>query len=226
MRRLRDNPLSAEDVHVIPGAAGGPKALGLNGLDKTLFGHWLPSAPQPRALVGSSIGSWRFAAVASSDNPVAQLELLAELYTQQRFIKGVSAAEVTRKSFEFLQQLLGGREQHILNHPQYRLSVMVVRSLGLLRHDSRGRLTLGLLHTIALNQDNLLPLYPGASLTRHMCKMCCWCRPRRTIWRVCPMESCRTVVILKSTWAMTSAAKNPGVARLPRVSAWVMTSWN
>jgi len=151
MRRLRDNPLSAGDVHVIPGAAGGPKALGLSGLDKTLFGHWLPSAPQPRALVGSSIGSWRFAAVASSDNPVAQLELLAELYTQQRFTKGVSAAEVTRKSLEFLQQLLGGREQHILNHPQYRLSVMVVRSLGLLRHDSRGRLTLGLLHAIASN---------------------------------------------------------------------------
>lgn len=66
MRRLRDNPLSAEDVHVIPGAAGGPKALGLNGLDKTLFGHWLPNAPQPRALVGSSIGSWRFAALLAS----------------------------------------------------------------------------------------------------------------------------------------------------------------
>lgn len=151
MRRLRDNPLSAADVHVIPGAAGGPKALGLSGLDKTLFGHWLPGAPQPRALVGSSIGSWRFAAVASSDNPVTQLELLAELYTQQRFTKGASAADVTRRSLEFLQQLLGGREQHILNHPQYRLSVMVVRSLGLLQHDSRGRLALGLLHAIGSN---------------------------------------------------------------------------
>lgn len=151
MRRLRDNPLSARDVHVVPGAAGGPKALGLSGLDKTLFADWLPSVPQPRALVGSSIGSWRFAAVASSDNPREQLDLLAELYIGQRFSKGISAAEVSRKSAEFLQQLLGGREEYILNHPDYRLSVMVVRSLGLLQHESRGRLTLGLLHAIGSN---------------------------------------------------------------------------
>lgn len=28
MQRIKEKPLSPEDVHVIPGAAGGPKALG------------------------------------------------------------------------------------------------------------------------------------------------------------------------------------------------------
>lgn len=151
LQRLRDKPLTPDDVHVIPGAAGGPKALGISGLDKAIFGDWLPGKPQERALIGSSIGSWRFAAVASSDDPKAQLARLADLYTSQRFAKGVSAAEVTRKSIQFLEELLGGREDYILNHPWYRLNIVVVRSLGLLEHDTRGRLGLGLMNAISAN---------------------------------------------------------------------------
>lgn len=151
LQRLREQPLSPADIHVIPGAAGGPKALGLSGLDKAIFGDWLPQAEQARVLIGSSIGSWRFAAIASSDDPKAQLAKLAELYTSQRFAKGVSAAEVSRKSVLFLEELLGGREDFILNHPWYRLNVVVVRSLGLLEHDARGRLGLGLMSAISAN---------------------------------------------------------------------------
>ncbi|GGC65643.1 patatin-like phospholipase family protein [Marinobacter halophilus] len=151
LQRLKEKPLSPADIHVIPGAAGGPKALGLSGLDKAIFGDWLPRGPQARVLIGSSIGSWRFAAIASSDDPKAQLTKLAELYTSQRFAKGVSAAEVSRKSVLFLEELLGGREDFILNHPWYRLNVVVVRSLGLLEHDARGRLSLGLVNAISAN---------------------------------------------------------------------------
>lgn len=151
MARLRDKALTPEDVHVIPGAAGGPKALGISGLDKAIFGDFLPRAPQQRALIGSSIGSWRFAAVASTDDPKAQLARLADLYTSQRFAKGVSMAEVSRKSTLFLEELLSGCEDHILNHPWYRLSIVVVRSRGMLEHDTRGRLSLGLMNAISAN---------------------------------------------------------------------------
>ncbi|WP_166266892.1 patatin-like phospholipase family protein [Marinobacter caseinilyticus] len=150
IERVREQGLRPEDVHVIPGAAGGPKALGLSGLDKAIFGDWLPGAPQERSLIGASIGSWRFAAVASGD-PREQLAQLAELYTTQRFAKGVSAAEVSRKSVLFLDTLLKGREETILNHPYYRLNIMVVRSRGLLEHDSKGRLSLGLMNAISAN---------------------------------------------------------------------------
>ncbi|MDX1597590.1 MAG: patatin-like phospholipase family protein [Marinobacter sp.] len=150
-QRLRDKPLSADDVHVIPGAAGGPKALGISGLDKAIFGDWLPTVTQERSLIGSSIGSWRFAAVASTDDPKAQLARLADLYTSQRFAKGVSTAEVSRKSILFLEELLGGHEDYLLNHPFYRLNVVVVRSRGLLEHDTRGRLSLALMNAISAN---------------------------------------------------------------------------
>jgi len=151
LQRLRDRPLTPADVHVIPGAAGGPKALGISGLDKAIFGEWLPGAEQVRSLIGSSIGSWRFAAIASSDNPKAQLDKLVELYTGQRFDRKVSAEEVSRRSVLFLEELLGGREDHVLGHPWYRLNVMVVRSRGMLAHDTRGRLALGLTNAISAN---------------------------------------------------------------------------
>lgn len=149
--RLKDKPLSPEDVHVIPGAAGGPKALGISGLDKAIFGDFLPRVAQQRALIGSSIGSWRFAAVASTDDPKAQLSRLADLYTAQRFARGVSMAEVSRKSALFLEELLSGCEDRILNHPWYRLSIVVVRSRGMLEHDTKGRLSLGLMNAISAN---------------------------------------------------------------------------
>lgn len=151
LKRLQQKPLGPEDIHVIPGAAGGPKALGISGLDKAIFGDWLPQVAQERTLIGSSIGSWRFAAIASSDDPKAQLARLAELYTIQRFAKGVSAAEISRKSIRFLEELLGGQEDYLLSHPWYRLNIVVVRSLGLLQHDSRGRLSLGLMQAISAN---------------------------------------------------------------------------
>ncbi|MEP1214350.1 MAG: patatin-like phospholipase family protein [Marinobacter sp.] len=150
-KRLQDKPFTAADVHVVPGAAGGPKALGISGLDKAIFGDFLPAVPQVRALIGSSIGSWRFAAVTSTDDPKSQLGRLADLYTSQRFAKGVSMAEVSRKSVVFLDELLSGCEDHILNHPWYRLNIVVVRSRGMLEHDTRGRLSLGLMNAISAN---------------------------------------------------------------------------
>ncbi|GHD49736.1 hypothetical protein SAMN05216429_11292 [Marinobacter persicus] len=151
LERLQQKSLGPEDVHVIPGAAGGPKGLGISGLDQAIFGEWLPRVEQERALIGASVGSWRFAAAASSDNPVAQLRKLADMYTSQRFEKGMKAQEVTHSAIEFLDELLGGREDYILNHPWYRLNIMVIRSLGLLAEDTRGRLGLGLLGAVSAN---------------------------------------------------------------------------
>lgn len=151
MQRLQSKPLTPDDVHVIPGAAGGPKALGISGLDKAIFGEWLPRVNQERSLIGSSIGSWRFAAIASTDNPESQLTKLAELYTAQHFAKGTSAGEISHKSELFLEELLGGHEDYILNHSWYRLNIVVVRSLGMLAYDTKGRLGLGLMNAISAN---------------------------------------------------------------------------
>jgi hypothetical protein len=97
MMRIRERGLAAADVGIIPGAAGGPKALGIQGLDLALFGEWLPRAPRERSLIGASIGSWRFASACLPD-PVEGIERLGKLYNEQSFAKGVTMAEVTRSA--------------------------------------------------------------------------------------------------------------------------------
>ena len=150
IEHIRQNGLQPADVHMIPGAAGGPKALGIQGLDLALFGDWLPRANQPRSLIGASIGSWRFAAACLPD-PVAGLKRLGELYTAQRFPRGITVAEISLRCGVMLDDLLGDEFDQLLSNPLYHLNVVVVRSLGLLQHDSRSRLGLGLGGVIGAN---------------------------------------------------------------------------
>jgi len=139
---IRERGLAAADVAIIPGAAGGPKALGLHGLDAAIFGDWLPKAPRVRHLVGASIGAWRFAAACRSD-PVEGLRELARLYAGQRYPPRPAAALVTRKVREMLRELFDGREDAILASPGYRLHILAVRGRGILSRDAAVRRTLG-----------------------------------------------------------------------------------
>jgi hypothetical protein len=150
LARIREHGLQPADVSTIPGAAGGPKALGLQGLDLALFGDWLARAPRERTLIGASIGSWRFAS-ASLPDPVSGLRRLGELYTALRFAKGESLENVTLKCRDMLDQLLRGEDASILNNPYYRLNIMVVKSFGLLEHDHKGLLALGLSSVVGCN---------------------------------------------------------------------------
>ncbi len=147
---IRGQGLTPADVGILPGAAGGPKALGIQGLDLALFGEWLPRAPRERALIGASIGSWRFASACLPD-AADGIRRLGELYTSQRFPKGVSMAEVSRLCGLMLDDLLQGQDAQVLTNTHYRLNVVVVKSHGLLAHDRRGALGLGLSSVIGSN---------------------------------------------------------------------------
>lgn len=153
LARIQERGLNPGDVSMMPGAAGGPKALGLLGLDRALFGDWLQREPRKRSLIGSSIGSWRFAAACLPD-PVAGLERLAELYTSQRFPKGITAGQITQQCQQMLQDLLQGQEAEVLTQEAYRLNVMVNPSRGLVASDNRSLLSLGLLGVVAANTLN------------------------------------------------------------------------
>ncbi|XOZ32740.1 patatin-like phospholipase family protein [Halomonadaceae bacterium KBTZ08] len=150
LARIRERGLRPEDVGVIPGAAGGPKALGLQGLDRVLFGDWLERAPRERALIGSSIGSWRFACACTPD-PVAALERLGELYTAQRFPRGVTPDQVSRQCEAMLEALIGGQENAVFEQQRYRLNVMVARSRGLAASDNKALLMAGLAPVVLAN---------------------------------------------------------------------------
>ena len=126
LERIRDAGMRAADFGIVPGAAGGPKGLGIAGLDRAIFCEWLPSAPGVRHLVGSSIGAWRFAAACRPDAAVA-LAQFTEAYTQQRYPRRPSARFVSQAAREMLGALFAGHEAQILAHPHYRLHILAVR---------------------------------------------------------------------------------------------------
>lgn len=145
MALIRDRGLQPEMVRIIPGAAGGPKWIVLNQLDRAIFGEWLPkNSSESIHLVGASAGAWRFAA-ATQKNPEAAIDRLEKAYIEQRYPSKPTAGDVTLESEKIVDALLGktGSEE-ILAHPFLRLNILAVRSRPIVRSDSRLPLMLGL----------------------------------------------------------------------------------
>jgi len=134
LERIRSSGLDPAAIEIVPGAAGGPKGLGIAGLDRAIFGEWLPSAPGVRHLIGASIGAWRFAAACCKD-PVPALEAFARAYTEQSYPPRPSRRFVSQSAREMLGSLFTGREDEILAHPHYRLHILTVRGRWPLTRD-------------------------------------------------------------------------------------------
>lgn len=132
LAHIREHGLRARDIAIVPGAAGGPKGLILQKLDQWLFGEWLPSALRERTLIGSSIGAWRMAAACHKD-PVAAFQRLGDLYCAQCYPPRPSARHVTDTCKNLLAGVIGGHESEIVNHPHYRLQILVSRGRRLLQ---------------------------------------------------------------------------------------------
>ncbi len=155
LAHIRDHSLSSHDITMVPGAAGGPKGLGLAKLDEWLFADWLPQSfatrQQPIDLIGASIGAWRFAAVCrgmqdgkfSADETRAALTSFASAYSQQHYPRKVDAAYITAYARDLINNLFVGHIDDVLSHPHYRLHVLAVRGKGILNREQRGRTHVG-----------------------------------------------------------------------------------
>jgi hypothetical protein len=152
--RLRERGLQPADVRTIPGAAGGPKGLVLNGLDRFVFGHWLPRSAQPVHLLGASIGAWRLATACLPD-PDAALATMARDYIDQVYEhepgKPPKARHVSALFAAKLAERFGGREAQVLAHARLRLHVFTSRGVRALGRDGRLRTPLGYLAAFAAN---------------------------------------------------------------------------
>jgi hypothetical protein len=139
---IRAQGLSPGDIDIVPGAAGGPKGLGLARLDEWLFADWLPQSfatrEAPVELIGASIGAWRFAAICRADTRDA-LNAFACAYSEQRYPKKVDARFVSGYARDLLRGLFNGREAEVLAHPHYHLNILVNRGKGILAREARGR---------------------------------------------------------------------------------------
>lgn len=156
--RLAERGLRAEDIGLIPAAAGGPKGLILNGLDQHIFGDWLPRSRQTVHLVGASIGAWRMATAALAHRGVAHaFEVMAEAYVTQEYDvlpgeKRPRPEGVSRRFGEILAEIFEGREAEVLAHPRLRLHIVTSRGrAGLLAREGKLRTPLGYLGAFAAN---------------------------------------------------------------------------
>lgn len=135
LERIRSQGIAPSDIEIVPGAAGGAKALGIAGLDRAVFGEWLPTAPGVRHLIGASIGAWRFAAACRTD-PVSALDEFSRAYTEQSYPRRPSRRFVSDSARTMLASLFKGHEDEILGHPHYRLHILTVRGRWPLTRDS------------------------------------------------------------------------------------------
>ena len=151
LKKVRTAGLSPGDVKMVAGAAGGPKWLILGQLDRFLFGEWFKDRTDTLFLLGSSIGSWRFAA-ASRRRPVAAIDHFESAYIHQAYTTKPSPGEVTLKSRAILEAYLGEKGvAEVLAHPFQRLNLFTVRSRHLLADDRKVPLALGLVGAVCAN---------------------------------------------------------------------------
>jgi len=151
LERIRANGLASHDVQVVAGAAGGPKWLILGHLDRLLFGSWFRDRRQPLHLLGSSIGSWRFAADSCVD-PVAAIDRMEDAYIHQVYEGKPTPQEITTQSLAIIDHALGpAGPREVLNHGVNRLNLVAAYSRHLLARERRLPLALGLAATVTAN---------------------------------------------------------------------------
>lgn len=128
MRLVQANGFAAEQIGAIAGASGGAKWLVLSQLDRVIIDRILPELEAPVYLVGSSIGTWRFACYAQR-NPAAALDRFEEAYLEQRYSERPDVDEITERSAEILAHVLGDDgAREIVTHPVLRTNVITVRA--------------------------------------------------------------------------------------------------
>ena len=102
-------------------ASGGPRWLGLVGIDRALR-RFLKGRSKPLPTLGASSGAWRLAAL-SSDHDGETYEQLIHEYIEQRFEGRPTPQEVSAVCRDYLQRLFTGeRITNSLVHPTFQLN--------------------------------------------------------------------------------------------------------
>ena len=146
-QHIEKNGLQPGDIGLLPGAAGGPKALILGPLDRYIFGEWLAATEHPVHLVGASVGAWRMAS-ACLDDCVNAFERLEHDYIRQDYSlppgrKRPLARDVSASFGQNLKNFYAGRVGEILGHARYKLHVFASRGRLLLSREQKARTVAG-----------------------------------------------------------------------------------
>ena len=147
IKRIERDGWSPELFTALVGASGGAKLLGLTHLDRFLFGDYLQQTSHRMDLYGSSIGSWRHAALASPE-PLAAITGLQDRYLNQQWDENDRRKphEVVDELCDWVLDSICSTENasHICNHPRFNTHIVTARGLGLNNAQRSLRLGLGM----------------------------------------------------------------------------------
>lgn len=148
---IEQDGFSPEHIGTLAGASGGAKWLVLSKLDRAMQEIVVPRLRAPVHLIGSSIGSWRFACYAQRE-PVAAIERFERAYLEQSYSVKPSREEITAKSREILGEILGEQgSSEILSHSVYRTHIMTCRSRHVTSAEHPAVLGFGLIAAASVN---------------------------------------------------------------------------
>ena len=144
-KRLAEEGWHADLVDGLIGASGGPKWLILGQLDRVLISELLSGRSRPLDAVGSSIGSWRHAAMAQPD-PLTTYDRFEQAYLSQHYASAKpTVPEITEVALWLMRTLLGdGGERHVADHPWLRSHIVTARGRGLNGRQPGKRLIAGM----------------------------------------------------------------------------------
>jgi len=149
--KIREEGFNPRQIGTIAGASGGAKWLVLSQIDRVIMTNILPQLTAPVHLIGSSIGSWRFSCYAQ-ENPLAALQCFEEAYLEQRYSEAPDRDEITARSREILDVILGEHGvREITTNPVLRTHVMTVRSRALTSSEKKPVLAAGLIAAASAN---------------------------------------------------------------------------
>lgn len=144
--QLLEQGVTASQFNVMVGASGGPKWFVLYGLDRYLFGTFLQGRTEPLLTLGSSAGAWRMCCLATAD-PVAAIDRLAKLYSEEQYSDTPTQREITLKAEAMLAGMLGPTGAvEIASNERFLTTIVADRSRGFgsSRHKGLQTASLGL----------------------------------------------------------------------------------
>ncbi len=129
LEMVRDEGLAPHRVKILAGASGGPKWLMLSGMDLVLADIF-QKRQSPLYCIGSSIGSWRFAALAQRDAKSAILAF-EEAYIHQQYEGKPGIEAVSAESRKIMNAYIPDNQMgFILNHPFMRPAFICTKNNG------------------------------------------------------------------------------------------------
>lgn len=125
-RHLEQNGLQLRDIRAMLGASGGPKWLVLNRLDRYLAPRLASDPAVSLDLLGTSIGSWRFACYAQAD-PLAAFDRFEAAYFEQQYSPKPGPEEISSECGKILDALLANTQGEICGNTKRRLHTIANR---------------------------------------------------------------------------------------------------